>query len=1087
MIHASEWIVIGLLRASAGLSLAALAVAACAWWLRLRAPRAEQWAWLLVLVQGVILVPASIPISRGYMGAWALPQSRTDAPTSDAPRVPAEAGREIVGANLDREPAPRPATIVSPQSEPSVAGPPAEASRFSWAVVAFTAWLAGVCALVGLGVLRYGAFAGRMHRARWAPPRWQAEWRRVLEEQVIRTPIPLLVSRDVGPALCRLPSGCRLVVPESFWAGLEPIERTAIMRHELAHYRRGDLWTTLLARGLAVVQWFNPLSWWAVARFEAQSEFLCDRAATPDDPSAFAETLMRLASIPGDRIAVGPAARAGSLFERIRRLLTDSPQPPGWRRAAPIAVAIVALGTTALRLQPVGASGMSGAGQGVETTAQGPGPPLPPRALVQFGTAELRTRNWIIDIAFSPDGRLIAAAEPNTDFPTISLFDVGSRRLFKRIEPTIKPKGWVHCLAFSPDGTKVLWGEVMGWVALWDLAGDRLIFRERFHGGRGLDNNVVVDEAAYSGTVNDVAFSPDGRLAASASIDGQVRLRRVDRPAEAFRDFRAPWSETGRRSRLAGGGPRPAAQPGLESARRVVFTPDGSRLVIGSATTISVWRIEDGRLVRRIERAHGDRQGARDPGINSLAVTPDGRSILSAGYCTVPPNLTRLAGLPKNVNRVNVSEVRLWDIESGERVGDLSGGDHQGSGSAALSRDGRRVAVCDRGSIRLLDLATGRVERTIPLPGSSGAHPAFSPDGTVVALAFDETIGLFDVQNGRRLHDDEGMPRGEPVSAAWSPAGDRVVTGHRDGGVRVWEVASGKLAWHKLLGSATTPRNRILIPNFVAFARDGRRVVAAGGADTTDGRLAIYRADSGVPVREVDQPEITEAALSPDGRILVTAGDPRGSHLDKHLRGIELDTGRTRWTSPADADKGGWLDLRWMQFRPDSSLIELAQGTGDVIRLNALTGREVRRSRFDWRPRDQQKPAPPGVLVQLFGYAAFSDDGRTLASFAEKAISVWDVEAGTLRRTIPHAYGDGCYLAISPDGRTLATSVRHYLEPASEDKIRLYDLDTGELALTLEPPDDRAVVLAFSPDGTRLLAGFHRGTAIVWDVRRPGR
>ena len=176
-------------------------------------------------------------------------------------------------------------------------------------------------------------------------------------------------------------------------------------------------------------------------------------------------------------------------------------------------------------------------------------------------------------------------------------------------------------------------------------------------------------------------------------------------------------------------------------------------------------------------------------------------------------------------------------------------------------------------------------------------------------------------------------------------------------------------------------------------------------------------------MREVDQPEITEAALSPDGRIVVAATSPAGSGIDKQLRGIEVDTGRTRWTSPDVAGKGGWLDLRWMQFRPDSSMLELAQGTGDVIRLNALTGREQRRSRFDWRPVDRRKPAPPGVLVQLFGYAAFSDDARTLASFDAKVISVWDVETGTLRRSIPYPYSDGCHLAVSPDGKVLATSV----------------------------------------------------------------
>ena len=702
---------------------------------------------------------------------------------------------------------------------------------------------------------------------------------------------------------------------------------------------------------------------------------------------------------------------------------------------------------------------------------------------MQLGTTDLRIRSsFITEIAFSADNRLIAASEANTEFPRVSLFDVRSGRLVKTIAPTVQPKGWVHCLAFSPDGTKLLWGEVMGQVALWDLARDTMLFRERFHGGGGLAKNVVVDEAAYSGTVNQVAFSPDGRLVASASIDGYVRVRQIDRPAETFRDFKTPWSATGRRNRMGGAVLRP--NPGLESARCMAFTPDGTRLVIGSGSTISVWRIADGQLIRRIERAHGDRPGARNPGVNSLAVAPDGRHVLSTGYSTVPPKLTSLEGLPENVRGVTLAEVRLWDIASGERVTDLGGGDHQGTGSAALSCDGRRVVVADRDALRILDAATGQVERTIALTRSGGARPAISPDGAIVAQSLGNTIGLFDVASGRRLLHDERMPWDEPISAAWSPAGDRAVAGYRDGGIRVWDVASGKLAWYALLGPNPNVVNRIMIPNFVAFSRDGHLVVAAGGADTRYGQLAIYDAMSGRLVREVEQPEITEAALSPDGRIVVAATSPSGSGIDKQLRGIEVDTGRTRWTSPADGEKGGWLDLRWMQFRPDSSLLELAQGTGDVIRLNALTGREQRRSRFDWRPRDQQKPAPPAVLVQLFGYAAFSDDARTLASFAEKAVSVWDVETGTLRRRIPHPDGDGRYLAVSPDGKVLATSVRHYLEPASEERILTLRHRHGRAGGTLEPADDRAVVLVFSPDGNRLFAGFHRGTAIIWDVRR---
>ncbi len=398
-------------------------------------------------------------------------------------------------------------------------------------------------------------------------------------------------------------------------------------------------------------------------------------------------------------------------------------------RTVPIAVAVAALGAMGVRPQAAG-SGLLAASPGDEPNAPGPRPPLPPRALVQLGTVDLRIRGaFITDIAFSPDGRLIAAAEANTDFPRVSVFDVRSGRLVKTIAPRVEPRGWVRCLAFSPDGTKLLWGEVMGRVALWDLARDTMLFRERFHGGGGLVKNVVVDEAAYSGTVNDVAFSPDGRLVASASIDGNVRLRRVDRPAETFRDFKAPWGATGRPRRRLGGIRPPDPPPGLETARRLAFTPDGTRLVVASTTTSrsggSRMRSSSGGSSGPMATA----QGARHPSINSLAVTPDGRHVLSAGQITVPPSLTGLEGLPANVGGVTLSEVRLWDLASGERVKDLGGGEHQGTGSAALSRDGRRVVVADDDALRVLDAATGQVERTIALPGPAAPAPPFRRTG----------------------------------------------------------------------------------------------------------------------------------------------------------------------------------------------------------------------------------------------------------------------------------------------------------------------------------------------------------------------
>src|SRR5262249_32881922 len=120
----------------------------------------------------------------------------------------------------------------------------------------------------------------------------------------------------------------------------------------------------------------------------------------------------------------------------------------------------------------------------------------------------------------------------------------------------------------------------------------------------------------------------------------------------------------------------------------------------------------------------------------------------------------------------------------------------------------------------------------------------------------------------------------------------------------------------------------------------------------------------------------------------------------------------------------------------------------------------------------------------LFYVAAFSEDGRTMASFGKEWICVWDVESGKLRRRIRYPHPGGCFLTLSCDGNTVATV--DVLRPGelSEDKIRLYDTETGDPVLTLDPGEDRASVLAFSPDDTKIFGGFHRGTAIVWDVSR---
>ncbi len=696
--------------------------------------------------------------------------------------------------------------------------------------------------------------------------------------------------------------------------------------------------------------------------------------------------------------------------------------------------------------------------------------PLPPRALVRIGTDDLRMSDRITAIAFSPDGRLIAAADANAPSPRVAIFDVRTGRRVKQLVPPEKPTGSVWCIAFSPDGTRLIWGEMSGEVALWDLKEERVLFRERLH----------------SGQVCDVAFSPDGGLVVSAGGDA-VRLRRAANPAEVVQDL----------TTRPGQAPAKVVEPrrgnviigSAEAFRCLAFTPDGTRLVGGTShsAAIFVWRIEDGRLLLRIPDTHGKSGSGRSahPRLNIATLTPDGRRIMSVGQTPERIERTKIQYGGRNVT---MSEVKFWDIETGALIAEYRGDQDYGLGHGALLRDGGHVAVADCSRLRILDAATGRPERTIELPGASGNQPAFSPDGTLVAEPIGNAIALFEVATGRRLHHDASTPVWSVNSPAWSPSGDRIAVGHHDGFVRVWDATTGKLIWHTLLAPVISRSGWNASPAFVSFTRDGQFVVAAGRRDDPinyeNGIVAVYEADSGKLVREVIQKEIRWAALAPDGRMIVVATS-NGSYGDTHFVGVELGTGRTRWANPPEHQRDAFVPVAAMRFEAKPPYFAAAVQDGAVIRFNALTGHEQRRFLAEWRTPAQQKarrPAEPGMSE-----AAFSREGRTLVSLADEWIYVWDVETGAMRRKFRHPQGESYHLTLAPDGCTLATVDLRHNNKLVLDTIRLFDVETGEQVLALDAGDDRAGVMAFSPDGNRLFTGFGRGTGIIWDVRRGGR
>ena len=137
---------------------------------------------------------------------------------------------------------------------------------------------------------------------------------------------------------------------------------------------------------------------------------------------------------------------------------------------------------------------------------------------------------WVYSVAFSADGRAIAAGCTGNDFiGRVVLWDAATRKRLME-EPLAVEEGVVLSVAFSPDGKKIAAGygiegfrtvgdeRVLGGVVVWDVAS-----RARL---------TEVPLPMYEGDGLSLAFSPDGKTIAAGygggGIGGGVMLWDVD-------------------------------------------------------------------------------------------------------------------------------------------------------------------------------------------------------------------------------------------------------------------------------------------------------------------------------------------------------------------------------------------------------------------------------------------------------------------------------------------------------------------------------------------------------------------------------
>ncbi len=578
--------------------------------------------------------------------------------------------------------------------------------------------------------------------------------------------------------------------------------------------------------------------------------------------------------------------------------------------------------------------------------------------------------------------------------------------------------GSVLSVALSPNGKLLAVGTANGEVRIWEMEKRRLL-----HNWKG-----------HSDWVRSIAFSADGKLLASGSHDQTIRLWNVD---------------TGQGVGLLHGHEN--------RVRAVTFGSINGRLLLASSSddkTIRIWDVQTGGYTEL--RGHTDK-------INAIAFSPDNRTLISVSHDET---------------------IRIWNIESGDLLQELHGqggwiwsvafcsntrfacGNEDGTVSlwdtyndngiltfhctqTLLNHSARVYTVSfssankdilisgsDDETVRVWNMNTGRGQL---LRGhTNGVRSCVSHDGfIIVSGSDDETVRIWNANNNQCLYTLQGYSGWVHSVAFNSNAAPLLVSAGEDRHVRVWDASSGKR-----LPSLHGHTHRV---RAVAFSPDNSRIASASDDQT----VRIWETETSIdfpPLRGHRQ-RVRSISFSPDNSRIASASD------DQTVRIWETETGMCLYTIEAHLSR-----VYSVSWSPDGNFLASSSEDQHIYLWDAHTYERL------------------GVFSGHKGriYSVrFSPDSTFLISGGDdKVIRLWDVST---RKCIREMRGHSrriCSLTYTTDGQLFAS--------ASEDKTaRVWNASTGELVHTITGHNGK--ISSIASFGTTLFAtGSYDGTIKLW-------
>lgn len=725
---------------------------------------------------------------------------------------------------------------------------------------------------------------------------------------------------------------------------------------------------------------------------------------------------------------------------------------------------------------------------------------------------------YIFDVAFSPDGRVLAVAgdQPGS---YVSLWDVKTGKALERLEAGSGHTDWALSVSFSRDGrlllstsydrTALVWDVASGQVrrrflrhhrAVWDGAfspdqhtivtvsedGTAIVWRDEtgdWSATQQEATQVVPKFAGHQGPIYAVAFSPDGRYVATGGHDHRVLIWKPEE-IEPF-DYEGVLSFPVDREGAGSIEIRQnyAALSGhTGTIRSLVFTPDGQQLISGGQdNTVRVWDVQRRTLYKTL-RGHSR----------------------TVSRCDLFADDT---GLYRVVSASHDQTLKLWHLERYNEQRVLQAYVVRGHQDAVLA------AAFDPSSQRIVTASRDQTARIIQLPTSDSnqvelqhilregheflaTRVIFFPDGKrLLTAGMDGTVRIWNVLTAAEMGVLPGT--GQHAAVCLSSDGQWVATGSDQRLVKLWHL---RQAPH------TDRLDAALAMQMALPASHGQitAVALASGSPTRIlacdefGNCTLWEC-SGLPsehqVERAQAPrwsvrchseavvfasfvQTLNAVLtaSRDGTIRVTDVQT-GEVLDEWIDGTDQRASVLAMTmgphEKTAASAHGDGTVRIWEVRSGKMLRQMGAVKGNALSLAGNVRRRM--DSLGWTSKELATATglPESTLKDVLGGRIESSrEGRaTLVNQIAKALGV---PPNRLWQPLTSA------LDVAPDGQTLMTVSRE------DGTFRFWNMGSGELLAdqpvirSVGTANDATWSAAFSPDGLHIAAVGGR-IARLWD------